>query len=115
MQNHFSTSVLYEGHLYGFSETRLRCVDFETGDVKWDRLGLGRGSLVIADGHLILLGEHGELVLARATPTAYTEVSRCQILDPETLTWTAPVVSGGRLFVRHENALLALDVSGQGQ
>jgi hypothetical protein len=33
MQNHISTSVLYEGHLYGFSEHRLRCVDFQTGKV----------------------------------------------------------------------------------
>jgi outer membrane protein assembly factor BamB len=110
MQNHFSTSVLYEGHLYGFSETRLRCVDFQTGDVKWDKIGLGRGSLLIADGHLIALGEHGELVLAVATPNEYREVSRCQIFDAETLTWTVPVLSDGRLFVRHENALVALDL-----
>lgn len=110
MQNHFSTSVLYEGHLYGFSETRLRCVDFQTGEVKWDKIGLGRGSLVVADGHLIALGEGGELILAAATPSEYREVSRCQIFPAQTLTWTVPVVSGGRLFVRHENALVALDL-----
>jgi outer membrane protein assembly factor BamB len=114
MQNHFSTSVLYEGHLYGFSETRLRCVEFQTGEVKWDKIGLGRGSLVIADGHLIALGESGELILAAATPNEYREVSRCQIFAPETLTWTVPVLSGGRLFVRHENALVALDLRGKG-
>ena len=33
MQNHFSCSVLHEGVLYGFSEQRLRCVDFATGKV----------------------------------------------------------------------------------
>jgi outer membrane protein assembly factor BamB len=115
MQNHFSTSVLYEGHLYGVSEGRLRCVDFETGTVKWDRTGLGRGSVVLADGHLIALGEYGELILAQATPAAYTEVSRCQVFDKGTLTWTVPVVSGGRLFVRSENALLALDLRGEGK
>jgi hypothetical protein len=31
----------------------------------------------------------------------YTEVSRCQVFDKDTLTWTVPVLSGGRLFVRH--------------
>src|SRR5205823_3616815 len=31
MHNHFSCSVLYQGALYGFSEQRLRCVDFATG------------------------------------------------------------------------------------
>jgi outer membrane protein assembly factor BamB len=113
MQNHFNTSVLYQGHLYGFSVDRLRCVDFRTGEVKWDKAGLGKGSLTIADGHLIILGDHGQLVLARLTPTAYTEVSRHQVFPRETLTWTVPVVSGGRLFLRHQNGLVALDLTGK--
>jgi outer membrane protein assembly factor BamB len=112
MQNHFSTSVLYGGHLYGSSEARLRCVDFETGTIKWDKVGLSRSSLVVADGHLIILGEQGQLVLAKLTPDAYTPVSQCQVFDEGTLTWTVPVVSGGRLFVRCENALVALDLRG---
>jgi outer membrane protein assembly factor BamB len=115
MHNHFSSSVLSKGHLYGFSEARLRCVDFQTGKVRWDQAGLGRGSLVLADGNLIVLGDHGQLVLARANPSAYTELSRCQLFTRETLTWTVPVVSGGRLFVRCENALLALDLTGKGK
>jgi outer membrane protein assembly factor BamB len=110
MQNHISTSVLYQGNLYGFSEQRLRCVDFQTGKVHWDKAGLGRGSLLIADGHLIILGDHGELVLAKATPAEFAEVSRCQVFDKETLTWTVPVLSDGRLYVRSENTLLALDL-----
>lgn len=112
MQNHFATPVLYEGNLYGFSENRLRCVDFATGKLVWDQLGLGRGSLTIADGHLILLGDHGQLALAKPTPEKYDEISRAQIFDKAILTWTAPVVSGGRLFVRHENELTAFDLRG---
>ena len=114
MANHFATSILYQGHLYGFSGTRLRCVDFQTGKLLWDTIGLGMGNLIIADGKLIVLGDHGQLALAEATPTAYTEFSRAQIFDEETLTWTVPVLSGGRLFVRHQNGLLALDLRRQG-
>lgn len=110
MQNHFSTSILYEGYLYGFSDNRLRCVDFQTGSVQWDKAGLGKGALLIADGKLIVLGDHGQLVLAKANPDRYTEISRCQVFDRDTLTWTAPVVSGGRLFVRSQYGLLALDI-----
>ena len=113
MENHFSTSVLYKGHLYGFSDQRLRCVEFSTGAVKWDHAGLGKGSLLVADGRLIALGDHGQLVLAEAAPSRYHQISRCQVFDNETLTWTVPVVSGGRLFVRSENALLALDLGGK--
>jgi outer membrane protein assembly factor BamB len=115
MQNHFSSSVLYEGCLYGFSEHRLRCVDFQRGTVKWDKTGLGRGSLVIADSHLIIMGDHGDLILAKASSEGYTELSRCPILDKEKLSWTVPVLSDGRLFVRNENTLKALDLRGQGK
>jgi outer membrane protein assembly factor BamB len=115
MQNHFTTSVLHEGFLYGFSDTRLRCVEFQTGEIKWEKVGLGKGSLVVVDKHLILLGDHGQLVLARASPEKYAEISRCQVFDKDTLTWTVPVVSAGRLFVRSQYGLLALDVSAKGK
>jgi hypothetical protein len=35
------------------------------------------------------------------------------VLDRDRLTWSAPVVSGGRLFIRNENALVALDLNGK--
>jgi outer membrane protein assembly factor BamB len=114
MQNHFTSSVLYQGCLYGFSEYRLRCVDFQTGKINWDKSGLGRGSLVVADGHMILLGDDGQLVLAKPNPTEYVEVSRCQVFEKGTLTWIVPVLSDGRLFVRSQYALLALDLRGTG-
>jgi outer membrane protein assembly factor BamB len=115
MQNHISTCVLYGGHLYGFSEQRLRCVDFKTGEVKWDQADLGRGTALVADGQLIVLGDKGQLILARASADGYHEISRCQVFDRNTLTWTVPVVSGGRLFVRSEYALKTYDVSGKGR
>src|SRR5207247_445957 len=110
MQNHISCSVLYGGNLYGASDSRLRCVDFQTGKILWDQPGFGKSSLVVADGHLIVLGEYGQLALAKATPEKYAEISRCQVFDKQTLTWTVPVLSGARLFVRSENLLLALDL-----
>jgi outer membrane protein assembly factor BamB len=115
MQNHISTSVLFEGHLYGFSEQRLRCVEFETGTIKWDKADLGRGTVLVAGGQLIVLGEKGQLILARASAEGYSEISRCQVFDKNTLTWTVPVVSGGRLFVRSEYDLHAYDVSSKGK
>src|SRR5262249_39571893 len=113
MQNHFSTSVLLNGHLYGFSNTRLRFVDFATRKAVWDKAALGKGSLLIADGQLLLLGEHGDLVLADATPKGYVEKSRCKPLEGPAL--TVPVLAGGRLYVRNEKVLLALDVKEQGK
>jgi outer membrane protein assembly factor BamB len=109
MQNHFSTSVLKDGHLYGFNNDRLRCVALETAEVKWDQRGLGRGSLLIADGRLIAFGDNGILVMAEATPSGYTETARWSspLKSP---CWTSPALSDGRLFLRNEQALMAVDL-----
>ncbi len=78
-------------------------------------LGCGFSSVAVADGHLIVLGDHGKLGLAGASPLKYTPVSRRQLLDRDKLTWTVQVLSGGRLFVRHPYGLVALEVAGQGK
>src|SRR5690606_34405346 len=43
MKNRMATSVLHDGHLYGFNEERLTCLDVRTGEEKWSQLGWGRG------------------------------------------------------------------------
>jgi outer membrane protein assembly factor BamB len=108
MQNEYATSVFYEGYLYGFSVARLRCLDIATGQPKWDRADLGKGTLLVADHHLIILTEAGDLVLAEATPKGYREKSRCKPLEGVCL--SAPVFSGGRLFIRSEQMIVALDL-----
>jgi outer membrane protein assembly factor BamB len=108
MQCRYATPVLYKGKLYGFSEGRLRCVDFASGERHWDKAGLGKGTLLLADGMLIVLGERGHLVLAEATPKRYVEKARCKPLDDVCL--TAPALADGRLFIRNARLLLALDL-----
>jgi outer membrane protein assembly factor BamB len=50
MKNHLNSSVLWKGYLYGFDEKELRCMDFKTGEPVWGKKGLGKGSLMLADG-----------------------------------------------------------------
>jgi outer membrane protein assembly factor BamB len=110
MKNHFNSSVLHAGHLYGFDDGTLKCIRLDTQEEKWAQRGFAKGSLLVADGHLFILGEKGLLALAEATPEAYKEKARHQLLDAKT--WTMPSLSRGRLYVRSEAELLALKVSG---
>ncbi len=55
MKNYFATSVLVDGYLYGFDNNKLCCQDFRTGKAKWRAGGFNRGSLIVADGKLIIL------------------------------------------------------------
>jgi outer membrane protein assembly factor BamB len=108
MKNHFSSSLAYEGYLYGFDGATLKCVDAATGERQWVQRGLGKGSLIAADGHLIILSDRGKLVLAKATPEGFQEAGGFQVLEGKT--WTAPVLAGGRLYLRDHEKLVCLDV-----
>jgi outer membrane protein assembly factor BamB len=113
MSNQCNSSVLYEGHLYGFSgdvggKGKLRCLDLETGEIKWTKDKLGTGSLLIADKKLIVLSEDGHLVIAEAKPDAYQELQRARILKG--LCWTVPVLCKGKIYARcAEGDLVCVD------
>lgn len=98
MRNHMNSSIITGGHIYGFDEKNLKCLDLATGEQKWNKPGLGKGSLIMAAGKLVILGEKGVLAIAEATPDAYKEISRAQILRQRC--WTPPALSGGRLYAR---------------
>jgi outer membrane protein assembly factor BamB len=110
MKNHFSSSVLVDGHIYGFDNASLKCVDPATGEQKWVQRGFGKGSLIAADGLLFVLSDRGALVLVEATPEAYREKGRTQALEGKT--WTAPSLARGKLYLRDHDELVVLDVKG---
>ena len=108
MRNHFSSSVLYEGHIYGFDNASLKCMVAETGEQKWVQRGYGKGSLIAADGLLYILSDQGQLILAEATPEGFHEKGKVQVLEGRS--WTAPVLSHGRLYLRNDKEMIVVDV-----
>ena len=108
MSNHYNTCVAYKGYLYGCDGrqeqgARLRCVDLKTGQVAWTREGFGCGTLILAEGNLIILTEDGDLVLAEATPDAYREKARAKVLGKPSRSPIA--LANGRLYARDSKKL----------
>jgi outer membrane protein assembly factor BamB len=115
MRNHFNSCVLWKGYIYGVDDDpSISCLDFKTGEVKWAQRGFGKGSLMLADGKLIILSDKGKLAIAEATPTEYKELASAQIL-PNKKCWTVPVLANGRIYARNnpDGQLVCLDVSGK--
>jgi outer membrane protein assembly factor BamB len=116
MRNQLNSSVLWDEHLYGFDGDvggggKLACVNFQTGESKWSQAGMGTGSLMLADGKLIILGEKGRLVVAEASPQGFKQLASAQILTGKC--WTVPVLANGRIYARNAaGQLVCLDVSG---
>jgi outer membrane protein assembly factor BamB len=110
MRTHVSSCVLWNGHIYGFDENELKCLDFATGKVKWAEKSYGKGSLMLADGKLILYSEGGKLGVAEASPAKFRELASAQVLGGKS-TWAAPVLANGKIYCRSLENLVALDVS----
>lgn len=111
MKNHFSSSVLYEGTLYGFDNGTFKAIDPATGEQRWAKRGLGKGSLIAADGLLLVLSDRGKLVLVEATAEEYRELSSVQALTGKT--WTLPALAGGRVYLRDHDEIVCLEVAGK--
>ena len=111
MRNHFNNSILLDGYLYGFDGNsnlgrvvQLTCMKYDTGEVMWQQRGLGCGSLMIADGKLVILSEKGDLVIADASPDGYSEIARSSFLEGRC--WTVPVLLDGHIFGRNADGKL---------
>jgi outer membrane protein assembly factor BamB len=113
MKNQFTSSVLHDGFIYGLDESILACVDAATGELKWKGGRYGYGQVLLASGHLIVLGEDGDLVLVRATPDRHEELARFPALEGKT--WNHPAMSDGILLVRNNNEMAAFDLRAPAQ
>ncbi len=100
MKNRFNSSVLFEGYVYGLDEGILACIDPLTGRRVWKGGRYGYGQLLLAQGHLLVVGEDGDLMLVQASPEGHRELHRFRAL--EGLTFNVPALAHGRLILRNK-------------
>ncbi len=111
MQNHSATSIYYQGHLYGFDGSTLKCLDAETGEEKWKTRGYGHGTLIVADGHLVILGERCNLGIAEATPAGFVEKANTLVFRRSRCE-TIPSLADGRIYLRDDKEIVRINVMG---
>ena len=100
----------------------LVCMDFKTGERKWQHASVGSASLCYADGMLYVRGQGGSgfgkesparVTLVEATPDGYKEKGRFEQPDHgDRPAWPHPVVANGRLYLRDGKVLLCYDIKG---
>ena len=93
------------------SATPGKVANGDTGEVAWRDRSVGKGSVIYADDRLYLFSENGVVGLAEANPSGYKEHGRFQIQQGNLPTWSHPVVSGGRLFIRDQDKIYAYNVA----
>lgn len=110
---HYSSPVVVDGVLFGMDGrqeqgTQLRAVDWKTGKVLWTEEGINSGSLIAANGFLIILSEDGKLRLVEATGKGYHEISSASVLAGPC---RAPIaLAHGLLYARGRNKLICFQI-----
>jgi len=115
MANHHGGAVRVGDFVYGHCDSKgWVCQEMATGQIKWAEKGqIGKGSVVFADGKLILRAEDKGIVgMIAATPEGYKELGR--FVQPgigKPKTWPHPVIFGKKLYLRDQDQLLCYDIA----
>ncbi len=118
-QNHHGGMILHENYVYagsGHNKGLPAAVDLGSGKLAWGptrNAGQGSAAITFADGRLYLRYQNGLVLLVEATPEAYREQGSFQIPGVSKPSWSHPVVSGGKLYLREQDVLYCHDVTGK--
>ena len=109
--------VLVDGYLYGtgYKKRQLVCLEMATGKVMWASHSeeVGMGDVIYADGMLYVYEgpAKGVVDLVKASPAGLSRTGRFELTEGDGKHWAHPVLSNGRLYLRHGDMLMAYQVA----
>ncbi len=95
----FSNTVIYGEDAYGLDDGILVCIDLQTGKRRWKGGRYGHGQLILADRHLVVLTERGELVIVKPDQERLLETAKIKMISGKT--WNHPALAAPFLLVRN--------------
>ncbi len=107
--------IIYRnGFLYGsiYQRSTWCCIDPYTGRIVHSFRGFGDGVIILADELFYCYSERGEMALMHADEKSFRLISKFRIPLGSGPHWSHPVIYKGRLYIRHENALMVYDIKG---
>lgn len=116
-QNHhggmvMNGDVIYSGN--GHNNGFPICLNWKTGKIVWgeERHSAGRESaaVLLVDGNLIYRYQNGVCALVEASTKGYKERGSFKEKVPGGPAWAHPVVDGGLLYLRQDDALMCYDL-----
>lgn len=125
-----ATPIVKNGLAYGVAYSRsgagvLRCVEVESGDVKWTNekwmggkkpLMFANGFITENEGKYFVFNDIGELMIAKFTPDGFQELDRAKLLEPTSVArgrkvvWSHPAYSNGKIIVRNDEEIVCVDL-----
>ncbi len=119
LDNHHHGVILTDGYLYGSNWTDNRrgkwvCMDWETGEIKYESDWGSKGVVVMADGLLYCYNERGSVGLVKPDPAGFEVISEFRITKGAGPHWAHPFIGDGKLFIRHGDVMMVYDIKDKG-
>jgi hypothetical protein len=113
LRAYLTSPVAVKDHLYGLSKRGdLVCVDLESGKTAWAAPGFGNfGTIVAAQGVLLVLTKQGELRVVAANPKKFTRLARWT-LALQAPVWSHLCLAGSRFYVKDRTHVLCYELAG---
>lgn len=114
LSSQYTTPIVQGTTVYGVDGRQdggpiaLKCFDAATKSVHWTHPLPEYATLIAADGKLLIMQTNGLLRIASLDTTAYQEIAVHTVLSGTTR--ALPALSNGKLVIRNENTLQAVEV-----
>ena len=116
---HMGHVVYKDGYLYGANwinngNGNWCCLDWDTGETKYEKKWNNKGSIILADDMLYCYEEKGgNIALVEPTPEDFKIISSFKIMKGKGPHWAHPVIRDGVYYVRHGDYLMAYNIRKQ--
>ena len=110
---HHTNMVCKGGVVYGssgdFGPAPMTAIDVKSGKVLWQDRAFAKAAFVLAKDRLYVVDDDGTVGVASISPQGMKVLGEAQLLRANA--WTAPVLSGNRLYARDRHKLIALELN----
>jgi outer membrane protein assembly factor BamB len=116
LDNHHHGLIELDGFIYGSnwennSKGKWVCMNWETGDVKYETEWANKGALVYADDMFYILEEKaGTVALVKPDQNNFEVISSFKLKGGSGPYWSHPFIANGRLYLRHGDVLFVYNI-----
>jgi outer membrane protein assembly factor BamB len=116
LDNHHHGLIELDGFLYGSnwqsnSKGKWVCMDWNSGEVKYETEWLTKGELIYDDGLFYILEEKtGTVALVKPNPQSFEVISSFKLQGGNGPFWSHPFIANGKLYLRHGDVLFVYNI-----
>jgi len=116
LDNHHHGLIELDGFIYGSnwesnSKGKWVCMNWESGEVKYETDWINKGALVYADGMFYVMEEKsGTVGLINPKPDGFEVVSSFKLNGGTGPFWSHPFIADGKIYLRHGDVLFVYNI-----